>query len=114
MFFCGLLNSQSYQDFFDNLDENSPNYDFISNAWFQLCENVPYSTIQHFFTAIDETITWNLEDGINRNEDRKNALKNLTKKDLLELEPILSFIAGMAYADMQWKKKLEGADEKGK
>lgn len=103
--FMGLLNGQTYEDFFNNLDESSPNYGFISRAWFELNENVSPRTIQAFMTAIDETLTYSLEDYEDKQLNRKNALKNLTKKDILKLEPILSFIAGMAYADAQWMEK---------
>lgn len=103
--FMGLLNGQSYDDFFNNLDESSPNYDFISRAWFELNENVSPVTIQNFMTLIDESLTYTLEDYEDKQINKKNALKRLSKQDILRLEPILSFIAGMAYADAQWMER---------
>nr|DAG31876.1 MAG TPA: hypothetical protein [Caudoviricetes sp.] len=101
------IESKKFDEYIEAMEEGSPNYDFVITMWYQLTEEIPMPIIWDFMTAIDTSIEPSIQRSIDRQMEQSAAMKRITKKDLLRIEPWLSFIAGMAYADKNWKEYLE-------
>ena len=100
------IETKRFDEYIEAVEEGSPNYDFVTTMWYQLTEDIPMTIIWDFMEAINTAIEPSIERSMDRQLEQSAAMKRLTKKDLLRIEPWLSFIAGMAYADKKWQERM--------